>query len=423
MEKNPKELHPVVKEFRDLIQDDTRLYLLFTSMFDQIPKNKRKPGGYTGELVIKNYQDMLRFLNHYLTEAPAWSNYAWQNGFVGVPFSALFDGTMATESGFAVFLDPKVNAMLKKILDAWGEFLTSPPSAAVLNNGETGWFGRVGMNALEDHANVGKTSRRFHESYVCDERAEHYGFTSWDAFFTRAFRVGVRPVARPEDDDCIVNACESMPYNTSRNIQLRSRFWLKSEQYSLYDMLHDPLAVRFIGGTVYQAYLDQCSYHRWHSPVRGTIVKTSLIGGVYFSQPPWEDVTDIGGGVVNDLVDCQEYLAATSTRAVVFIEADNPAIGLMVFIGIGMAEVSTCETTVKVGEHVEKGQELGMFHFGGSTYVLLFREGVDVHGFPKSAHREYNVPVNSELARVGSSQKSDLGGEDDWEFVLSDEEE
>jgi len=38
------------------------------------------------------------------------------------------------------------------------------------------------------------------------------------------------------------------------------------------------------------------------------------------------------------------------------MEADNPDIGLMCFIGIGMDEVSTCDITVKEGEHVKKGQ-------------------------------------------------------------------
>jgi len=36
----------------------------------------------------------------------------------------------------------------------------------------------------------------------------------------------------------------------------------------------------------------------------------------------------------------QGYLSASATRAIIYIEADNPAIGLMAFIGIGMTEVS-----------------------------------------------------------------------------------
>lgn len=37
-------------------------------------------------------------------------------------------------------------------------------------------------------------------------------------------------------------------------------------------------------------------------------------------------------------------------RAIIFMEADNPDIGLMCFVGIGMDEVSTCEITAKEGK-------------------------------------------------------------------------
>lgn len=88
-----------------------------------------------------------------------------------------------------------------------------------------------------------------------------------------------------------------------------------------------------------------------------------------------------------------------ATRAVIFIEADNPAIGTMAFIGVGMAEVSTCDITVKEGDHVTKGDQIGMFHYGGSTHCLLFRDGVNVTGFPEKG-QDYNVPVRGQLAVV-----------------------
>jgi len=42
---------------------------------------------------------------------------------VGVPLCAIFDYAMGTPSGHAAFLDPDVNAMLKKVLNQWGEYL------------------------------------------------------------------------------------------------------------------------------------------------------------------------------------------------------------------------------------------------------------------------------------------------------------
>ncbi len=64
-----------------------------------------------------------------------------------------------------------------------------------------------------------------------------------------------------------------------------------------------------------------------------------------------------------------------------------------------MDEVSTCEITVKEGQHIKKGEQTGMFHFGGSSHVLLFRKGVKVEGFPQPGS-SVNVAVRSRLAEV-----------------------
>ena len=57
-----------------------------------------------------------------------------------------------------------------------------------------------------------------------------------------------------------------------------------------------------------------------------------------------------------------------------FIEADNVDVGTIFFISIGMTEISTCQATVYEGQHVDRGDELGMFHFGGSSFALGFRK-------------------------------------------------
>ena len=102
--------------------------------------------------------------------------------------------------------------------------------------------------------------------------------------------------------------------------------------------------------------------------------------------------------------DSQGYITEVATRALILIQADHPQIGLMAFMAVGMAEVSTCDITVKVGQHVTKGDPLGMFHFGGSTHCLIFRPGVnpvfDLNGQTPSLESS-NIPVNAALARVG----------------------
>ena len=75
---------------------------------------------------------------------------------------------MGTSSAGSVFQIPVVSQILKKVVDAWGEFLKSPQSATVLDDSPTGWFGEVGLKALTDAANVGGTNYAFDEVYECD---------------------------------------------------------------------------------------------------------------------------------------------------------------------------------------------------------------------------------------------------------------
>ncbi|KAK5019210.1 hypothetical protein LTR16_000748 [Cryomyces antarcticus] len=406
VDNNKQELHPVLKEFKGLIEGDTRMYLLASSMFEQLPRKKPYNKDPTGHRQVRDYQHMLQLLNHFLTTAPSWNDKSHRVGLVGLPINALLDWPMGTSSGFAFFLDPKVNAMLKKVLDAWGEYLQSPASAEVLGTDRGGWFGETGAKDLTATANIGKTNHNFEDMFICDPSAKHHGFKSWDDFFTRLFREDIRPVAAPDNPDVIANACESMPYNVAHGVKARDRLWIKGQPYSVIDMLaHDELAEQFVGGTVYQAFLSALSYHRWHSPVSGKIVKAYVQDGTYYSEPPFEEFTESQAADEAGEATAQGYITATATRAIIFIEAESSAIGLMAVIAVGMAEVSTCDITVKEGQHVKKGDQIGMFHFGGSTHCLLFRKGVDVRGFPEPG-RDHNVPVRGELGVVKSGSHS-----------------
>jgi phosphatidylserine decarboxylase len=179
-------------------------------------------------------------------------------------------------------------------------------------------------------------------------------------------------VASPDDDKVIVAACESTPYGISTDVQRRDRFWIKSQPYSLEDMLaNDPSVEQFVGGTVYQAFLSATNYHRWHSPVAGTIVRAFIQDGTYYSE------ADSEGADALEPTNSQSYFAHVATRAIIIIEADDPVIGLVAVVPIGMSEVSSCMIDEKVapGYHVAKGEELGYFQFGGSTHCLVFRPG------------------------------------------------
>ena len=59
---------------------------------------------------------------------------------------------------------------------------------------------------------------------------------------------------------------------------------------------------------------------------------------------------------------------------VVVIKANNHKIGKIAIIYIGMAEVSSCKESVKIGQKVKKGQQIGHFMFGGSSHLMVFEK-------------------------------------------------
>src|SRR5260370_16552565 len=135
---------------------------------------------------------------------------------------------MGTAAGFAAFLNERVNAQLKEVLNAWGRFLSSSDSTYVLDqHPHKGWFGADAQTAMPN----------FDQEFECEPSEPHPGYKSWDDFFTREFRPGVRPVARPDDDAIIVNACESAPYRIARHVKQHDRFWINSQRSSIAHML------------------------------------------------------------------------------------------------------------------------------------------------------------------------------------------
>ena len=380
------DLHPPVKELLKAIISDPEINMFFHQMFWQQYENPHSSQGPR----IPSWQLMIISLDYIMTTAPKYS----KSGCVTVPINAILNWPMATTAGFAAFLNDKVNRLFKSILNYWGKFLSSSASCHVLTDDPRhGWFGEDAMQAMPN----------FVQDFKCDPNEKYHGFTSWDDFFTREFRDGIRPIASPEDDSVVANACESAPYQISTAVKNRDFFWIKHQRYSLDFILNmSDLAKQFHGGTVYQAFVSATSYHRWHSPVSGTIYKTELVDGSYYSAT--HDIQDSPASA--NICMSQGYLAQVAARGIIYIQADNPDIGLMCFVSIGMSEVSSNEITVKEKQKVKKGDQIGMFHFGGSTHLLLFRPGVniefDTRGQTPGLDTK-NIPVKSKIATVHPS--------------------
>ena len=88
----------------------------------------------------------------------------------------------------------------------------------------------------------------------------------------------------------------------------------------------------------------------------------------------------------------------------VFPWEERPILRFVIYVMfVGMGGVSSTEITVFEGQHVEKGEQLGMFHFGGSTHCLVFRPDVNLKfdlGGETPGLESQNIPVRAKIATV-----------------------
>lgn len=409
-------LLPTIQALQDVVNKNDTLRRLADRMFiEASTRYKKDPAG---EPAVKSFDEFITVLDLMLRKGPRFYYRPHDQtamAEIGVPINAMLNWPMGTVSGYEFFLNADVNVALKDVLNSWGAFLTTAESRKCL----LGWLSAHGQHLLVKEAKTapGGTPRHtFQQLYICPDLEDQFlGFASWDAFFTRKFRDGIRVVDAPDNGPAdmrssdptlvITHACESRPLRLSTDVKLHDTFWLKGQPYSLSNMLNGHRAAeQFVGGTVYQGFLSALSYHRWHAPISGTVVGLESVPGTYYSENFFEGL----GGNVDDpdpdgATRSQPYISAVATRSIMYIRAKNPHLGLVAVVFIGMAEVSSCEFTVKQGCEVVKGDEVGMFHYGGSSYCLLLRPGIKVRFLPPGPwvpDTGRNLPVKSALAVV-----------------------
>ncbi|MFV0435124.1 MAG: phosphatidylserine decarboxylase [Leucobacter sp.] len=204
------------------------------------------------------------------------------------------------------------------------------------------------------------------------------GYKTYNQFFARHIKPGMRPIASPSDDHVITAPadCTFVDYwevDNDSNIFIES----KGLQWSIQDLLKDSeYADAFAGGIFTHSFLNTNDYHRWHTPVSGTVLESKIIQG-----QDYLDVSAVPGPVVDgkqthklSILDGTGY-QFVQTRGMIVI--DSP-IGLVACVPMGMWPVSSVVITADKGGVVRKGDELGFFAFGGSDFVMVFQKEANV---------------------------------------------
>jgi phosphatidylserine decarboxylase len=216
-------------------------------------------------------------------------------------------------------------------------------------------------------------------------------YGSFNEFFTRELRAGVRPIAAdPHDIASPVDGCVSEAGLIDRDLLLQA----KGRTYRLTDLLAaQPWASRFEGGTFATIYLAPFNYHRIHMPLRGELRETVYVPGRLFS---------VNGTTARHV----PRLFARNERVLTLFDSDFGGFALVLVgaLNVGsMATVWAGDITPAARRVVtrlpapptalEKGAELGRFNMG-STVILLFE--------PNRARWHANVRAGR-VVRLGES--------------------
>lgn len=215
----------------------------------------------------------------------------------------------------------------------------------------------------------------FKQKYGIDlsiaEAEEISKYPSFNAFFTRALKEGVRQVD-PEPTHIVSPADGTI--SQLGKINAGEIFQAKGQSFSVDQLIADPqLAKPFQQGEFVTVYLSPKDYHRVHMPFAGKLTETLYIPGELYSvnQVTAENIPG---------------LFARNERMVCLFDTE---IGRMAVVLVGAMIVAGIETVatgkvkpngrIEVQQHdlqLEKGDELGRFYLGSTAIVLFEKDKV-----------------------------------------------
>jgi phosphatidylserine decarboxylase len=192
-----------------------------------------------------------------------------------------------------------------------------------------------------------------------------FAFKTFNDFFFRALKPGLRPIA-PDDSVAVLPA--DGRHLAFQDVEATGGFYAKGQRFSLAGLFGEAhlkpaeqaVTRDFAGGSLLISRLCPVDYHRFHFPVGGTPGEPRLINGWLYSVSPIALRRNLG------------YLWENK-RVVTLI--DSPTFGRVAVVEIGATMVGSILQTYSAGKPVAKGDEKGLFRFGGSCVVTVFQRG------------------------------------------------
>ena len=219
-----------------------------------------------------------------------------------------------------------------------------------------------------------RTVLRAYPQIALDEAAnpDPFAYPSFNAFFTRALRAGVRPLAGAEHD--LVSPVDGTlsQLGTVRDGELLQA---KGMYYEASALLADATATaRYDGGGFACIYLAPYNYHRIHMPLAGRLTATRYVPGDLFSVNAATARAVPSLFARNERVVC-EFETALGPLAVVMVGALFVGSIETVFAGEinppDRRRGTVAGIEAGIGRPFARGEELGRFNMGSTVIVLL----------------------------------------------------
>lgn len=207
-----------------------------------------------------------------------------------------------------------------------------------------------------------RLSRRIVPSFVKKNHIdlgiyERQEFDSYNAFFTRKIKAEQRPI----NDQKNVLISPSDGKVTAYPITQKGRFWIKHTQYTAAQLLKDErLAERYMGGWIYVIRLTVDDYHRYCYVADGRKSRQRKIRGVLHTVNP----------VAND------YYPIYKMNSREYCLLKTKELGTILLMEVGALMVGKISNHEEDSAQVKRGDEKGMFEFGGSTIVVMTEPGM-----------------------------------------------
>ena len=181
-------------------------------------------------------------------------------------------------------------------------------------------------------------------------------YRCFNDFFTRQIKDGARPVNM--EPDTLISPCDG--YMSAYRISADSEFSIKRSWYNVDDLVGGAqIAADYMNGVCLVLRLGVENYHRYCYIDDGFKSRNRHIKGRYHPVQP--------------IVVRKRPVFMQNTREYCVMYTEN--FGSVVQIEVGACLVGKIKNYREAGV-TRRGEEKGLFRFGGSTIVLLFKEGV-----------------------------------------------